>query len=188
MSKNILVLCTGNSARSIMAEGLFNGLGTGRVRAFSAGSKPVGRVNPLALEQLVCAGFPVAKASSKSWQVFAQADSQPMDIIMTVCANAAGETCPTWPGRPLTVHWGFDDPAAVEGAESERRAAFSFISVRYVSRWSACWPCRWKRWIRRSGRMLYVRSVLRQYRKMRVTNKTPVAGHQRTGNYCPLRV
>ncbi|MFZ5757399.1 MAG: arsenate reductase ArsC [Pseudomonadota bacterium] len=121
---NILFLCTGNSARSVMAEGLVNLLGKGRFRAFSAGSRPVGRVNPLAIEQLARVGYDASGARSKSWDEFAQPDAPPMDFIVTVCGSAAGEVCPVWPGHPATAHWGFDDPAAVEGSEEQKRAAF----------------------------------------------------------------
>ena len=121
---NVLVLCTGNSARSILSEALFNCLGKGRVRAFSAGSKPSGAVNPVALETLEKHGIPLpAEVRSKSWDEFAVPDAPKFDFIFTVCASAAGEACPIWPGHPLTVHWAIDDPAHVEPLEA-RRAAF----------------------------------------------------------------
>ena len=121
---NVLILCTGNSARSILGEALFNHLGGGRVRAFSAGSKPSGQVNPVALETLEKHGVPVSSdARSKSWDEFAAPDAPKLDYIFTVCASAAGETCPIWPGHPTTAHWGIDDPAHVEPMEA-RRAAF----------------------------------------------------------------
>ena len=121
---NVLILCTGNSARSILGEALFNHLGKGRVRAFSAGSKPSGTVNPVALETLEKHGVPVpSEARSKSWDEFAAPGAPRLDYIFTVCASAAGEACPTWPGHPATVHWGIDDPAHVEPIEA-RRAAF----------------------------------------------------------------
>lgn len=121
---NLLVLCTGNSARSILGEALFNHLGQGRVRAFSAGSKPSGTVNPLALETLEKHGVPVpTDARSKSWDEFAAVGAPPLDYIITVCASAAGESCPIWPGHPATAHWGVDDPAHVEPLAA-RCAAF----------------------------------------------------------------
>ena len=121
---NVLVLCTGNSARSILGEALFNHLGAGRVRAFSAGSKPSGQVNPVALETLEKHGVPLPEnVRSKSWDEFAVAGAPKIDYIFTVCANAAGEACPIWPGHPTTAHWGIDDPAHVEPLAA-RRAAF----------------------------------------------------------------
>jgi arsenate reductase len=121
---NVLILCTGNSARSILGEALFNHLGNGRVRAFSAGSKPSGKVNPVALETLEKHGVPLpSEIRSKSWDEFAAPGAPRLDYIFTVCASAAGETCPIWPGRPTTAHWGIDDPAHIEPIEA-RRAAF----------------------------------------------------------------
>lgn len=120
---NVLVLCTGNSARSILGEALFNHWGAGRIRAFSAGSKPAGRVNPVALETLEKHGIPMPDARSKSWDEFAAPGAPPIDFIFTVCGNAANETCPVWPGHPTTAHWGIDDPAHVEPLAT-RRAAF----------------------------------------------------------------
>jgi arsenate reductase len=118
---NVLVLCTGNSARSILGEALFNVLGKGRFKAYSAGSKPAGKVNPFALEWLQQQGHSIEGLRSKSWDEFAAAPQ--FDFIFTVCDNAAGETCPIWPGKPATAHWGIPDPAHVEGEEA-RRAAF----------------------------------------------------------------
>ncbi len=119
---NILVLCTGNSARSIIGEMLFNHLGQGRIKAFSAGSKPSGTVNPVALETLAKHGVPVANARSKSWDEFAVSPAPSFDFIFTVCGNAAQETCPIWPGHPTTAHWGIPDPAHVEPMEARREA------------------------------------------------------------------
>jgi arsenate reductase len=123
---HILVLCTGNSARSILGEALFNHLGQGRVRAYSAGSQPSGKVNPVALETLAQHGVPLPEGGmprSKSWDEFAAPAAPKLDYIFTVCASAAGQTCPVWPGHPTTAHWGIDDPAHVEPLEA-RRAAF----------------------------------------------------------------
>ena len=117
-SFNVLVLCTGNSARSILGEALFNHLGNldqpGRIRAFSAGSQPSGKVNPVALETLEKHGVPLPEARSKSWDEFAAPGAPVIDFIFTVCASAAGETCPIWPGHPTTAHWGIADPAHIE--------------------------------------------------------------------------
>lgn len=120
---NVLILCTGNSARSILGEVLFNHLGKGKFKAYSAGSKPAGRVNPGALEWLQGQGYSTAGLRSKSWDEFAAPGAPEFDFIFTVCDNAAGEACPIWPGKPATAHWGIPDPAHVEGAEA-RRAAF----------------------------------------------------------------
>jgi arsenate reductase len=120
---NVLVLCTGNSARSILGEVLFNALGKGKFRAYSAGSKPAGRVNPGALELLQQQGYSVEGLRSKSWDEFAMPGAPEFDFIFTVCDNAAGETCPIWPGRPATAHWGIPDPAHADGDEA-RRIAF----------------------------------------------------------------
>jgi arsenate reductase len=121
---NILFLCTGNSARSIMAEAILNGLGRGKFKAFSAGSRPVGRVNPLALELLEKNRLPIQSLRSKDWTEFSQPEAPFMHFVFTVCDQAAAEMCPVWPGQPMTAHWGVHDPAAVEGNEEAKRKAF----------------------------------------------------------------
>ena len=121
---NVLFLCTGNSARSILAEAILNDRGRGRFQAFSAGSHPKGAVHPLALALLARTGLPTAGLRSKAWDEFAQPGAPPLDFVFTVCDNAAGEVCPVWPGQPMTAHWGQPDPAAVEGTELEKTNAF----------------------------------------------------------------
>ena len=120
----MLFLCTGNSARSILAEALLNVLGQGRFRAFSAGSHPSGRVQPIAAELAQSLGYPSEALRSKAWDEFAETGAPAMDMIITVCDNAAGESCPVWPGHPAVAHWGVADPAAVEGSEDVRRQAY----------------------------------------------------------------
>ena len=122
---NILILCTGNSARSILAEAILNKDGAGRFRAFSAGSQPKGAVHPHTLRLLENLGHPTAGLRSKSWDEFAAPGAPSLDFIITVCDNAAGEVCPIWPGRPVTAHWGIPDPAAAEGNEAEVGLAFA---------------------------------------------------------------
>ncbi len=121
---NILFLCTGNSARSVLAESLMNALGNGRFKAFSAGSHPAGAVNPFALAFLQANGLPTEGLRSKSWDEFAAPGAPVMDFIITVCDQAAGEVCPFWPGQPLSAHWGAPDPAAVQGSDEAKRKAF----------------------------------------------------------------
>ena len=121
---NVLFLCTGNSARSILAEAILNHAGNGRFKAYSAGSHPQGKVNPFALELLAQHDFPVADLRSKPWDEFSGPGAPRLDFIFTVCDNAAGEVCPVWPGQPMTAHWGIADPAAVEGTDAQKRKAF----------------------------------------------------------------
>jgi arsenate reductase len=158
MTINILVLCTGNSARSILGEMLFNHLGKGRVKAYSAGSQPAGQVNPVAIETLRKHGIPCEGARSKSWDEFGPNAVPPaptFDFIFTVCGNAAKEACPVWPGHPATAHWGIDDPAHVEPLEARREAfeqayqelrrrveAFLALPLEGMSRDEACFAAR----------------------------------------------
>lgn len=124
---NILFLCTGNSARSILAEAALNHWGNGMFKAFSAGSQPKGHVHPLTLELLRELHLPIEGARSKSWDEFAQEGAMPLNFVFTVCDNAAGEVCPVWPGQPVTGHWSVEDPAAVEGTDEHKRAAFKKV-------------------------------------------------------------
>lgn len=128
---NVLFLCTGNSARSILAESILRKDGAGRFNAFSAGSQPKGAINPFALRELERTDYPVDGLRSKSWEEFAQPGAPAMDFVFTVCDTAAGETCPVWPGQPMTAHWGIDDPAAVEGSDLDKAAAF-VTAFRYL--------------------------------------------------------
>ena len=121
---NVLFLCTGNSARSILAEGYLNAAGRGRFTAYSAGSHPGGKVNPFALELLQKNRIDTAGLRSKSWDEFARAGAPGLDFVFTVCDNAAGEVCPIWPGQPISAHWGIQDPAAVQGTDEDKRKAF----------------------------------------------------------------
>ncbi|AOZ00899.1 protein-tyrosine-phosphatase [Cupriavidus sp. USMAHM13] len=126
---NVLFICTGNSARSILAEGLMNHLGRGRFRAYSAGSHPTGVVNPLALSTLEHLGLPSTGFRSKSWDEFSQDGAPELDFVFTVCDKAAGEVCPVWPGQPMTAHWGVPDPAACEGTDAEKHALINEVAI-----------------------------------------------------------
>lgn len=128
---NVLFLCTGNSARSILAESALNNMGEGKFRAFSAGSHPKGEVNPDALRLLERIGYPTEGLRSKSWEEFSGPDAPKIDFIFTVCDSAAGETCPIWPGHPMTAHWGIEDPSDVKGNDVERERAF-VTALRYL--------------------------------------------------------
>ncbi len=129
---NVLFLCTGNSARSILAEAILAHDGAGRFAAFSAGSQPAGKVNPLALRTLAARGYPAEGYSSKSWNAFAEGPA--FDLIFTVCDSAAAESCPVWPGQPVSAHWGIPDPAAVEGSDADKEAAFALAFERLKRR------------------------------------------------------
>jgi len=131
---NVLFLCTGNSARSVLSEAVLNHLGQGQFRAFSAGSKPSGKVHPASLRLLQRMGLPTAGLRSKSWDEFAAADAPKMDMILTVCGNAAGEECPVWLGHPVTAHWGVDDPAACTGTDEEQDRVFEQACQRLTNR------------------------------------------------------
>lgn len=129
---NVLFLCTGNTARSVLAEAILQKVGAGKFRAFSAGSQPKGVVNPFTLTTLKAFGYPTEGFRSKSWDEFAVPGAPEMDFVFTVCDSAAGEVCPIWPGHPMTTHWGIDDPAAVEGSDIDKERAFAtaFKSMR----------------------------------------------------------
>jgi len=124
---NVLFLCTGNSARSILAEAILNRMGNGRFRAYSAGSQPKGHVNPNTIHLLRALGYDTSGFRSKSWSEFAKPGAPPLDFVFTVCDNAAGETCPVWPGQPMTAHWGVPDPAEVRGSAAEVALAFKDV-------------------------------------------------------------
>jgi len=128
---NVLFLCTGNTARSILAESILRKEGAGKFAAFSAGSHPKGIVNPYAVQTLQSFGYPIDGLRSKSWDEFSRPDAPKMDFVFTVCDNAAGETCPFWPGQPMTAHWGIEDPAGVEGTDIDKQRAFA-TAFRYL--------------------------------------------------------
>lgn len=131
---NVLFLCTGNSARSIMAEALLNTLGGGRFKAYSAGSHATGQVHPMALELIKRTGYPLENLRSKNFDEFARAQAPQMDFVITVCDSAAAEICPVWPGQPLSAHWSFADPAATEGSDEEKRRVFEQIFHQIATR------------------------------------------------------
>jgi arsenate reductase len=141
---NVLFLCTGNTARSILAESILRKDGRRNFRAFSAGSQPKGTVNSFAIKVLNRLEYPTDELRSKSWEEFARSDAPVMDFVFTVCDNAAGESCPVWPGQPMTAHWGIEDPAAVEGTDIKKEAAF-VAAFRYLkNRIATSRACRWK--------------------------------------------
>jgi arsenate reductase len=125
---NVLFLCTGNSARSILAESILNSVARAKFRAYSAGSHPAGKINTFAFDWLTTNRMPTEGLRSKDWNEFAKNDAPPLDFVVTVCDNSAGEVCPVWPGQPMTAHWGVPDPAAVEGSDEEKRMAISDAS------------------------------------------------------------
>lgn len=131
---NVLFICTGNSARSILAEALMNHYGQGQFKAYSAGSHPTGVVNPLALAQLRSLHLPDDGLRSKGWEEYAKPGAPRLDFVFTVCDKAAGEVCPTWPGQPMTAHWGLPDPAAVQGADEQKQLAFKDAAVMLTRR------------------------------------------------------
>ncbi len=131
---NVLFICTGNSARSIMAEVIMNHHGRGRFKAYSAGSQPCGEVHPMTQEVLASKNYDVGDLRSKSWTEFVAPDAPPMDFIFTVCDQAAGETCPAWPGQPITAHWGFTDPAAIVGDRETQLKAFTIAQFQITNR------------------------------------------------------
>jgi len=131
---NVLFLCTGNSARSIMAEAILTHVGKGRFKAYSAGSHPSGTVHPTAIALLADAGCPIDAPRSKSWNEFSRPDAPHMDFVITVCDNAAGEVCPVWPGQPMSAHWGFEDPAAFKGTDEARAEVFRKVFRQILSR------------------------------------------------------
>ncbi len=131
---NVLFLCTGNSARSVMSEAILNSIGRGRFKAYSAGSHPAGKVNPHTIDVLKKRGHPVDQLSSKSWDVFEKSGAPKMDMIITVCDKAAGETCPVWPGKPVTAHWGLEDPAAFLGSPEKTAAKFEEVYRQIMTR------------------------------------------------------
>lgn len=128
---NVLFLCTGNTARSILAEGIMRKEGAGRFNAFSAGSQPKGVVNPYSIKVLRALEYPIDGLRSKSWHEFSKSDAPDMDFVITVCDSAAGEACPVWPGKPMTAHWGIEDPAMVDGTDIEKERAFS-LAAKYM--------------------------------------------------------
>lgn len=134
--KNVLFLCTGNSARSVLAESVLNRVGAGKFCGYSAGSYPVGAINLFALDLLQRLGYETQALESKSWDVFAQDNAPVMDFVFTVCDNAAGEVCPVWPGQPVSAHWGFRDPAAAEGSDAEKAIVFAEVYKEIESRLS----------------------------------------------------
>jgi arsenate reductase (thioredoxin) len=157
---NVLFLCTGNSARSVLGESILRKDGAGRFRAFSAGSHPKGRVNPFALKVLRAFDYPADGFRSKSWDEFATPDAPQMDFVFTVCDDAAGETCPVWPGHPMTAHWGIEDPAAVEGTDVEKERAFN-NAFRYMRNLISC----------------FIALPLASLDKMALTNRLRDIGH-----------